>query len=283
MAAMRGAEWVVAACTAALLLAGLGGCPKPKPAADKSPEAEAPAPTASADADAEAPPAVTAANEIDVTRYPDETPIDHALGTTHVLASAVRTQAGAGAGTVVDTLKTQTDVDEIAERQGYVLVYFIDPKDSSRKLMGWLSKTDFTSTPAPGTTPGGPPQVLACTLPLVGIQHAGGSSCERVCLDDRGCGPGGAACTGSGELLLAGKPAGIVRFCRSGGAVVPPPGVPGTQRTLDVRQEHGTCPGGYMRCGAMCRLQCRSAADCGGTAHCLAGYCLGPGAAPCAR
>lgn len=64
-------------------------------------------------------------------------------------------------------------------------------------------------------------------------------------------------------------------------------GGPPKQRTtpLDIKKSaNGTCPGGYASCGAMCRATCKVDADCElSTAHCSAGYCLGPGASPCAK
>jgi hypothetical protein len=228
------AAWrpLVAPLVVAVLL--LGACTRK--AADKSPEAAAPAPVATEVPEAAAPVVAAAANEADVTRYPDEAPIDHVLATTHVFASSARTQASATAGTVVGSLKAETDVDEIAERQGFALVYFIDPKDQSRKLLGWVSKVDFAVPPA-----------------AVGVRP----------LADGGAAPAPPPATGP--------------------ATVPAPPATAPQRTLDVRQEHGACPGGYSRCGAMCRLQCGSSADCGGTARCFHGLCLGAGSAPCAH
>jgi hypothetical protein len=211
----------------------LGACSRK--AADKSPEAAAPAPVASEVPEAAAPVVAAAANEADVTRYPDETPIDHVLATTHVFASSARTQASTTGGTVAGSLKAETDVDEIAEHQGFALVYFIDPKDPSRKLLGWVSKVDFAVPAAVGVRPGAP---------------------------DAGAAPAPPPATAP--------------------ATAPAPPV-APQRALDVRQDHGACPGGYARCGAMCRLQCGSSADCGGTAHCLHGFCLGAGSAPCAH
>ena len=223
MGAMMRAAWRWVAPASWVGAVTLGACTR-KPVETASPEAEAPAPIASesgAPAEAAAPVAAAAANEADVTRYPEETPLPHALGTTHAFASSVRTQASATGGTAVVALKAETDVDEIAEHQGFVLVYFVDPRDPSRKLMGWLNKVDF----------------VPAAVPTVG------------------------------------------HVVPDAGNVPPPP----PQRLLDVRQEHGMCPGGYGRCGAMCRLQCGTAADCGGTAHCLHGFCLGTGSAPCAH
>ncbi len=68
--------------------------------------------------------------------------------------------------------------------------------------------------------------------------------------------------------------------------VVPTDGGAPKQRTtpLDIKKPAtGTCPGGYGSCGAMCRATCKVDADCEmSTAHCAAGFCLGPGAVPCA-
>ena len=69
--------------------------------------------------------------------------------------------------------------------------------------------------------------------------------------------------------------------------VTPTDGGAPKQRTtpLDIKKPaSGTCPGGYGSCGAMCRATCKVDADCElSTAHCSAGFCLGPGAVPCAH
>ncbi len=223
--------WLFASAVGVLVL---GACSRK--AADKSQEAAAgPAPVATEATEAAAPVVAAAANEADVTRYPDETSIDHVLATTHVFVSTARTQGSATGGTVVGSLKAETDVDEIAERQGFALVYFIDPKDPSRKLLGWVSKVDFA-------------------VPAVAVKPM----------------------TGDAGGVPAPPPATTT-------APAPPPTAPPAQRVLDVRHEHGACAGGYARCGAMCRLQCGTSADCGGSARCLHGFCLGAGSAPCAH
>jgi len=60
---------------------------------------------------------------------------------------------------------------------------------------------------------------------------------------------------------------------------------PKPSKPLDVKKSAtGTCPGGYASCGAMCRATCAADADCGlATAKCSAGFCMGPGASPCAH
>jgi hypothetical protein len=59
----------------------------------------------------------------------------------------------------------------------------------------------------------------------------------------------------------------------------------GPTRPLDEKKNaNGTCNAGYASCGAMCRLTCKADGDCGlATAHCTGGFCLGPGAQPCAH
>jgi hypothetical protein len=203
-----------------LVLCALLGCPQGDPAKPDAGPAPAPFPRAARPAPTEAGP--LAVNDFEIQRYPDEKPINHVLGTTHVFESDARTQASATLGTVVAKLSPGTPVDEISERSGWMLVVFIDPKDptESRREMGWLADSDFI---VPGM--------------------------RRV---DAGPAPTAAP--------------------------------PRAARPLDVKQEHGACPGGYGPCGAMCRLECRADPDCVVTgARCYAGYCLAPGAMPCAR
>jgi len=103
---------------------------------------------AAASASAE-PPAASAqqqaANESQVTRYPDERPFDHATVTTESSAN-VRTQAGSG-GDLIIVLKKGTQVDKTAEHGESYLVIAEDPKDPSRKLMGWVVESAFGPEP----------------------------------------------------------------------------------------------------------------------------------------
>jgi hypothetical protein len=105
--------------------------------------------TASASAEPSAAPAqgTLAANEAQITRYPDEKAFDHATLTTESPAN-VRTQAGSG-GDLVVVLKKGTEVDKIAEHGGSYLVIADDPKDPSRKLMGWVVEVTFGAEPGP--------------------------------------------------------------------------------------------------------------------------------------
>jgi hypothetical protein len=233
--------------------------------------------------------APVADNDADITHYPDEKPVDHLLGVTRLASSNARTQAGATAGTVVAALPPGTSVDKIAVRRGWFLVVFIDPKDPSagRRVLGWLDQADFVA-------PTGKLPSIHCELPRTAVLHGGRETCETVC----GACPAGQACTGSGEAVSAGVPGAAVKYCAgvaptaptvpSAGptvTAVPEAGpAPHPTRPLDVKQQNGACPGGYATCGALCRLQCASDADCGlASAHCRAGFCLGPGAQPCAR
>jgi len=215
-------------------------------------------------------------NDADITRYPDEKAVDHVLGVTRLAASNARTQAGASAGTVVAALPPGTSVDKIAVRRGWFLVVFIDPRDPSqgRRVLGWLDPADFVA-------PSGKRPTVHCEMPRVAV------TCERVC----GACPAGQACNGTGQLVSDGSPGAAVSYCTTLAPTVPtvlplpgPAPAPRPSRPLDVRQQNGACPGGYGKCGAVCRLQCGADTDCVlGTAHCQAGFCLGPGAQPCAR
>jgi hypothetical protein len=101
---------------------------------------------ASAAAASAEPAPVLAVNESEITRYPDEKPVARAPLTTDELVGNVRTQAGAG-GDLVVILKKGTEVDKLAERGGYYLVLADDPKEPSRKLMGWIAEAAFGPEP----------------------------------------------------------------------------------------------------------------------------------------
>jgi hypothetical protein len=224
---------------AAMAAAGLLGCPKVRPA-ESDAGASSGTSTASGPSTAPAGPVQIAANDFEITRYPDERPMNHVLGATRAAASDARTQASGSHGAVVERLPPGTPVDEIAERPGWKLVVFVDPKDptESRRVLGWLPDADFGAPSVRRADGGQAPVPTPLPTPLPGP-----------------------------TVLPTAAPT-----------------TPHPARALDVKQEHGACPGGYAPCGAMCRLRCGGDADCaGGGARCAGSYCLAPGAAPCAR
>lgn len=133
---MRAGRWVVLG----LAVGALPACSLlKKPAAgagDAGDGGEAVAPV-----EAGLPTSALAANEGDVTRYQDEKATPGAALTTEAPAE-LRTQVGAG-GMLVVIVKKGTEVDKVAEHAGHYLVVAEDPKDASRKLMGWAGETAF--------------------------------------------------------------------------------------------------------------------------------------------
>jgi hypothetical protein len=89
----------------------------------------------------EAAAAPLAANESEITRYPDEKATPGATLTT-VGSAELRTEVGAG-GKLVVVLKKETEVSEVAEHAAHMLVVADDPKDASKKLIGWASEEAF--------------------------------------------------------------------------------------------------------------------------------------------
>lgn len=221
-------RWLGVSSVAFLLL----GCPPKKSGEDAGVDA-------SASAAVEAAPAPLAANEADVTKYPNQS-ADSQSATTKVLAH-VRTEASLTGGTLVASLKAGTDVNVVGDHSGFDLVVFPDPNDGSRKLMGWTSHTVFGANFVPVHVDGGAVVVVDGGTPIVVVD------------------------------------AGPAPSTTDGGAA--------PAKHLDVKKNpDGSCPGGYKTCGAMCRLGCSADADCGlATAHCTGGYCMGPGAQPCAH
>ena len=58
----------------------------------------------------------------------------------------LRTEVGSG-GKLVVVLKRGTEVAKVAEHQSHYLVVAEDPKDTTRKLMGWASEGAFGGGP----------------------------------------------------------------------------------------------------------------------------------------
>jgi hypothetical protein len=235
---------------------------------------------AAASAAVEASVAPLAANESAVTRYPDESPVNHMPETTRWSVANVRTQASNSAGDLVTAIKAGTDVEKIADHQSYSLVVFADPTDPSRKDMGWVSQAVFTPEPAHKHI------AVHCTGGQVPILlQAGEEICVKECTQDSTC-PKGNVCNGSGVLSNNGAPGAATKFCepRAGaadaGASAAQDG--GQMKPLDWKPSNGQCPAGYGHCGESCRLQCSGKdSDCGSGAHCQGGFCVAPGKAPC--
>jgi hypothetical protein len=191
----------------ALLPLALLGCPP-----EEAPKHDAGAPARSGAPTARPAPSETpslAVNDFEITRYADERPINHILGSTHVAESDARTQAGAALGTVVARLPPNTPVDQIAERPGWVLVVFIDPRDPSdtRRVMGWVPYADFVPPAAhrADAGPATPPPQPRPARPLDVKQEGGecpagyspcGAMCRLQCRFEGDCVAPGARCVG---------------------------------------------------------------------------------------
>jgi hypothetical protein len=155
--------WVAVAAMASALVA----CPLKKPGASDGGEDG----SAEASAVAAAPEArpADAINASEMTRYPDEKPVDHAPLTAEA-GGNMRTQAGPG-GDLVMVLKRGTEVEKVAEHGNYYLVVADDAKDPSKKLMGWIAQAAFNGD-GPHRAPaevgdGGVHHVDAGTKPVV--------------------------------------------------------------------------------------------------------------------
>ncbi len=186
------------------------GCPLKKPgeAQDGGPEAAASAVEAAAP---------LAANEANVTHYPDQTPGANEALTVHMTTNA-RTEASATGGTVVAPLHPGTETNKLAEHNGFELVLFNDPSNASQKLEGWVIHTAFSYVPvthvdggAVATDGGSTPVAVdagACKpLDLKKSNNtcpAGyascGAACRLQCSKDADCCIAGATCS-SGTCL----------------------------------------------------------------------------------
>ncbi len=209
------------------------GCKKATTAVTDAGEAGPTAPVAEVEAAA----APLASNEVDVIRYADEKPTPGSALTNESQAD-LRTEVGTG-GKLVVVVKKGTEVSKLAEHSGHYLVVAEDPKDPSRKLMGWASDAAF------GGGGGGFHGSLAG-----GSVHAG----------DGGADGGKVAAIDAGGSAAGG----------AGGGAAPAGG--GSYSC--VKQQAGKCTAPYVVSGALCRLPCKAPSDCKGPdPKCNSGLC----------
>lgn len=143
-------------------------------------------------------PAVLAANQGDIARFPDETP----LTASNTTQRSFSVRESPPSGPVVGQLAKGTTVTQIASRGAYVLIVF---ERSGTPTMGWVHRDVFSASPvdagaltcAPGESP------LFTDVP----------ACGKTCTTDADCGPN-QGCRGSANKLAAGNKAGdAVKVC----------------------------------------------------------------------
>jgi len=145
-------------------------------------------------------PALLAANQGDIARFPDETPIAATLNTAQ---RAFSVREAPPSGTIVGQLVKGTSVTQLASRGPYVLIVF--EKTPGMQTMGWVHRDAFSASVVDAGT-------LTCA--------AGESpsftdvpTCGKTCTADPECGPG-QACKASANKLAAGNKAGeAVKVC----------------------------------------------------------------------
>jgi predicted flap endonuclease-1-like 5' DNA nuclease len=147
-------------------------------------------------AEAAAPVAATpaAANENDVSRFPDEKKLENVAAT---IQRPTNVREIPGIGKVVASLAKGGTVTEIAQRSTFFLVVFENPADK-KQLMGWISQDSFT---APAAVVAKPP---VCTVPETAIISDNVALCGKICATDGDC-QAGQACKGRANKFAAGK------------------------------------------------------------------------------
>ncbi len=167
---------------AAALALAVTGCPKKT---DAVPDAQADAAVvASVDAGPEA------TNETDVTRYPDETELDHVSAT--VLTARAVLLKSTPKGATIATLKKGDTVLQLGEHNGFFRVLAADPKDASKKVMGWVVKFAFDEPPVHKKAP--LPKCIGEGILLVSDKaNPLSPRCAKECAEDNEC--PGSECT----------------------------------------------------------------------------------------
>ncbi len=262
------------------------GCGLLKKKGDDAADAAAEAAVAEV-AEAAPPPAATpaAANENDVSRFPDEKKLDNVVAT---LARPTNVREIPGIGKVVAALAKGGTVTEIAQRSTFFLVVFQNPADQ-KQLMGWITQDSFSAPTAAVVKP------LTCTVPGETSLISDVPICGKVCVNDPDC-PAGQACKGLAKTFVVGKPQDPVRVCTiftpptAAAAATAVPGGPGLKTfglgtlapqpaTVGVvaAGKVGTCPPDFAFVGGQCHRKCATAGAAGCPA--AASKCVACGAA----
>ncbi len=153
----------------------------------KGDDGDAAADAAVAEVAEAAPPPVAvaaAANENDISRFPDEKKLENVVAT---ILRPTNVREIPGIGKVVASLAKGGSVTEIASRSTFFLVTFVNPADQ-KQLMGWVSQDSFLAPVAIIAKP------LACTLPESPLM-SDTPFCGKICVNDVDC-PSGQACKG---------------------------------------------------------------------------------------
>lgn len=225
-----------------------------------------------------------AANENDIARFPDETKVDNTQAT--ILAPTANARTAPLSGAIVTQLKKGTAVTQIAQRDKSFLVVFADPKDSSKKLEGWVVQDSFKEQVNPDA--GAAIVTLTCP-PGQQLLLSDVAFCGIVCKTQKEC-PANQDCKGSAQLIAKGKPSQTVSTCvavhvpKVVDAGAPPPAVvdAGAPKVVDaggpapaaggVEVPAGpgnACPAGYIfapktsKCHKPCVAGVNPAAVCG--------------------
>jgi hypothetical protein len=257
----------------------VAGCNSKKPVPDAGLAATSDASARDAGRDAAGP---EAANELEVKRYEDESPVDHTPLTVKTpFANAYQSYPD---GAMVTTLKQGYTVTELAERNGFYRVTFDAPYPPARRLMGWMARFVFEDATAAAMLEDGGVDASArrdtwCKTELKqllvsqDVAHHDGH-CAYVCKDDIECKASLTNCEAAivvDRSLRIDPSAQYTTVCTDAGA---PPAAGGRKVPSLFGVAHradGKCPPMFVpapKIGTLCFRSCKTDADCPANATC---------------
>ncbi len=258
-------------------LASVGGCDDKKPVvAMDAGGAVRDAGALDAEPDAAGP---EAANELEVTRYEDETAVDHlALTVKTPFANAYRSYPK---GVVTTALKSGYAVTALAERNGFYRVTFEAPYPPARTLMGWMPRFVFDDQMATAMLDGGGdsgkiPYCSVDKLELLVVQDLAHRDphCAYICKDDLECQKSAAVC----EAAILLEPSGAMGIATQYTTVCTDAGAPisdGKRKIPSLfgipHRGDGKCPPLFTtapKTGKLCYRSCKVDTDCPQNAKC---------------
>ena len=138
-------------------------------------------------------------NAGDVKRFDNESTLGFVETT---LTKSVIAHMAPEEGAEVALLVGGTNVVQVAEHDGSILVTFPDPRDATRRQMGWVPANAINVAPK-----------YPCRRPQVAFQGPFGSFCATPCQQARDCGAGESCVQGGIAVERNGMITNLIMYC----------------------------------------------------------------------
>jgi len=202
-------------------------------------------------------------NEASIGRFGDETKLADVAATIADPHANARNSVPGGA--LVASLRQGEAVVQIAQHDKFFLCTFPDPKDSTKRLEGWVADEAFKPGPTQPI-----PKTATCPNPQVHLMVDEQIFCGNICKEDKDC-PGGQRCVGQASSYVEGHAGPSVTTCTvpAGGSAAPPANLQAGVQVAPIAPN--ACLTGYgYGTDKLCHRLCPHGNECPAPSRCVA-------------